>query len=244
MHKIPETHPRYKSLKERHKIEEGYKKGITHIQGLIAHGRGEAFDYLIKEKTHRFAKKAIKASAALLLIAKRPIISVNGNSAVLCPNEIKELSKELNCKVEVNLFYRTRERVERIVNYLNKFGINALGKKAKKKIKGLNSKRAIVEEDGIYNADVVLVMLEDGDRTEALKKMHKKVIAIDLNPLSRTSKKANITIVDNITRALPLLVEEIKKLKKFKKNKLIKILKNYKNKEILEEAEREIRKSL
>jgi 4-phosphopantoate--beta-alanine ligase len=58
------------------------------------------------------------------------------------------------------------------------------------------SDRRMVDPDGIYIADVVLVPLEDGDRTEALVKMGKKVIAIDLNPLSRTSQKASITIVE------------------------------------------------
>ena len=33
--------------------------------------------------------------------------------------------------------------------------------------------------------------------------MGKRVIAIDLNPLSRTSQRASITIVDNVVRAIP-----------------------------------------
>ena len=43
--------------------------------------------------------------------------------------------------------------------------------------------------------------------------MHKKVIAIDLNPLSRTAKAATITIVDNATRALPAMIVEMEQLK-------------------------------
>ena len=54
--------------------------------------------------------------------------------------------------------------------------------------------------------DVVLVPLEDGDRTIALKKAKKKIITFDLNPLSRTARTADITIVDNVTRAMKLLV--------------------------------------
>jgi len=54
------------------------------------------------------------------------------------------------------------------------------------------------------------VPLEDGDRAIALKDMGKKVIAIDLNPLSRTSLCSDITIVDNIVRAMPKLIQEIK----------------------------------
>ena len=55
----------------------------------------------------------------------------------------------------------------------------------------------------MFAADVILVPLEDGDRCEALVKMGKTVIAIDLNPLSRTARTATLTIVDELTRALP-----------------------------------------
>jgi 4-phosphopantoate--beta-alanine ligase len=81
------------------------------------------------------------------------------------------------------------------------------------RIPELRSERGIVDYDGIYKADTVLVPLEDGDRTEALVKMHKKVIAIDLNPLSRTSRAATITVVDNVIRALPAMAIEAKQLK-------------------------------
>lgn len=62
---------------------------------------------------------------------------------------------------------------------------------------------------GIEQADVVLVPLEDGDRCEALTSLGKQVIAIDLNPLSRTSKTATVTIVDDVTRAMGRLAEEL-----------------------------------
>ena len=63
--KVPKSHPRYASLITREKIVNGVKKGITSIHGLMAHGRGEAFDYLIGEKTAKTAEKAIEAAAAL-----------------------------------------------------------------------------------------------------------------------------------------------------------------------------------
>ncbi len=62
--KIPKSHPRYTSLKTRELIENGVKKGITSLVGLIAHGRGEAFDYLIGEKTHKSAIDAIEVSSS------------------------------------------------------------------------------------------------------------------------------------------------------------------------------------
>ena len=44
-------------------------------------------------------------------------------------------------------------------------------------------------------------------------KFGKKVIAVDLNPFSRTARTATLTIVDNVTRAVKLLVEDVKSLK-------------------------------
>jgi 4-phosphopantoate--beta-alanine ligase len=43
--------------------------------------------------------------------------------------------------------------------------------------------------------------------------MNKTVIAIDLNPLSRTAKTASITIVDNVIRAIPNIGKWVKILK-------------------------------
>ncbi|WP_250635812.1 phosphopantothenate/pantothenate synthetase family protein [Candidatus Nitrosarchaeum limnium] len=82
------------------------------------------------------------------------------------------------------------------------------------KLLGLDSARRIVDKNGIFAADVVIVPLEDGDRTIALRKAGKKVITFDLNPLSRTSQTANITIVDNVTRAIDLLIMNCEVLSK------------------------------
>ncbi len=56
--KIPKSHPRYHSLVIREKLAEGFRKGLVHETGLIAHGRGEAFDYLIGERTTEIAQLA------------------------------------------------------------------------------------------------------------------------------------------------------------------------------------------
>ena len=55
---IPKTHPRYKSLLLRDKVKNAFKEGYLADSGMIAHGRGETFDYLIGEKTTETAKKA------------------------------------------------------------------------------------------------------------------------------------------------------------------------------------------
>jgi len=210
---IPKNHPRHESLTLREKVKECLKQGIISEVGIAAHGRGEAFDYFIGERTTKEAERAIKAAAILLCNAKNPVLSVNGNTACLVPDEIVELSKIVPLKIEINLFYRTNEREIKIKEKLEKKGganILGVGRNANEKIPGLDSLRGNVSRDGIFTADVVLVPLEDGDRAIALKNMGKKVIAIDLNPLSRTSLCSDITIVDNIVRAMPKLIQEIK----------------------------------
>ena len=200
-------HPRYKSLLAREKLVEA--SDVVAKQGLIAHGRGEAFDYLLGEQTCLPALSAIKAASSAILAAKKPVISVNGNVVALAAREVARLSEVSGAKVEINLFHRTPDRISGLTKMMKKVGVNALGENADDLIPGLTSERAKCCSDGIGSADVVLVPLEDGDRCEALVNMGKKVITIDLNPLSRTAQTAHITIVDELTRCLPLLTDKI-----------------------------------
>ena len=230
---IPSNHPRAKSLAIRQLLANGLKSGMVVSEGLIAHGRGEAFDYLIGEKTSNFAFDAIKAASSLLLLAKRPVISVNGNTAALCPRDIVDLANETKSTIEVNLFYRDKKRENLIAETLKKNGANivlGVGEKEFLKIPELTSNRRHVDPEGIFLADVVFVPLEDGDRTKALINMQKKVISVDLNPLSRTAQNATISIIDNIVRAIPELVKTSKQLKQISQNSLLKILNNFNNK--------------
>jgi 4-phosphopantoate--beta-alanine ligase len=216
---IPEGHPRAKSLRTREELIDQCIRGVVTPAGLVAHGRGEAFDYLLGEKTTRPALKATGAAAAALLLAERPVISVNGNVAALAAEYIIQLAHVVNAKIEVNLFYRSSDREIAIKDLLEKGGANGVlgvGEDASARIPELGSERRRVDPRGIYVADVVLVPLEDGDRTEALVKMGKRVIAIDLNPLSRTAQRASITIVDNIVRAAPKLVQIAEELREDK----------------------------
>jgi len=214
---IPKSHPRYLSLQIRDKLVEGFANNLVAKEGLLAHGRGEAFDYLIGEKTTKSAKNAIKAAAFMLNQAQNSVISVNGNFAALCPKEIIQLARITNSKIEVNLFYSSEKRKKAIANVLKKSGakeILGMNKSQSTKLKGIDSARRIIDKNGIFSADVVLVPLEDGDRTIALKKAKKKIITFDLNPLSRTAQSADVTIVDNVTRAMKLLISESKKSRK------------------------------
>jgi 4-phosphopantoate--beta-alanine ligase len=242
---IPKSHPRYASLVARERVAEGVKKGYTSTQGLIAQGRGECFDYLLGERTTASAAAAIRAGAALLLLAQRPAISVNGNVAALVPEEMVALARALNIPLEVNLFHRSEDRVKKIADLLREKGAeDVLGERPDTSVPGLDHARALATRGGIYDADVVLIPLEDGDRCEALLAMGKRVIAIDLNPLSRTAKKATVSIVDNILRAVPQLTEEVRQLSNKPRPDLEKILNEYDNQETLAGAVQEIRDHL
>lgn len=237
--KSPKEHPRAESLHVREELIEQHLEGIVAASGLIAHGRGEAFDYLLGEKTSKSAQQAILAAAAMLLNAKNPVISVNGNTAALVAEDVVKLAQITGAKIEVNLFYRSLERERAIENLLQKAGsarVFGVGKNASARIPELSSERRRVDPRGILVADVVIVPLEDGDRTEALVRMEKKVIAVDLNPLSRTAQKATVTIVDNIVRCSPKLVEAAEKLKKQGTEKCSRILNNYDNGKNLAES--------
>ena len=85
---VPSSHPRYVSLMTRDKIVAGVEAGVTSIHGLIAPGRGEAFDYLLGERTHDFAHAAIQEAARVLAQAKHPVLSINGNVAALAAEEM------------------------------------------------------------------------------------------------------------------------------------------------------------
>jgi 4-phosphopantoate--beta-alanine ligase len=230
MEKIPKNHPRYESLKIREKLSKSVIKGITHHTGLIAHGRGEAFDYLLGEKTIKYAYESERIAAAALLIADNPVISINGNVAALNPNDCVKLSNKIPAKIEINLFHRTEERIDKIYNELKKNGaVNIFGKKADARIPDLDHSRGLCDKDGIFSADVILVPLEDGDRCKALKKMGKRVIVIDLNPLSRSVREADISIIDNVLRAIPNIEFWVEKYKNYKRDQLKDIVNNWDN---------------
>lgn len=222
---IPPDHPRYRSLVTRELLAESVKKGIVSPEGLTAHGRGEAFDYFIGERTTESALLAERTAAALLLAARHPVISVNGNAAALAAGEIAALQKACGAKVEVNLFHRTEERVNLIEDLLKSAGADVFSGPAERLLP-LSHDRAWCRRQGIFSADVILVPLEDGDRCEALVGMGKTVIAVDLNPLSRTSRSATLTIVDELTRALPNIADACRTLNSAEREELLATLDN------------------
>jgi 4-phosphopantoate--beta-alanine ligase len=242
---IPKSHPRYASLVARERVTNGVKKGYTSSQGLIAQGRGECFDYLLGERTTPSAEVATSAAAALLLLAERPALSVNGIVAALVAEEMVALANALQIPLEVNLFHRSEERVKKIADLLREKGAKeVLGENPDASVPGLEHARALATRGGIYDADVVLIPLEDGDRCEALTAMGKKVIAIDLNPLSRTARKAAVSIVDNILRAVPNMTAQVKQLSAHSRADLERMVREYDNEKVLCKAVQEIQEPL
>ena len=228
MARIPDSHPRKKSLESRQKIVDGSSMGLLADSAMIAHGRGEAFDYLLGETTTESAREAIRECAARLRNARRPVISVNGNTVVLAGDGAIRLAAVLGCPLEVNLYYRTPSRVRGLISLLEELrfnvskedapdafdgdwkdsveGVSLLGDSPNFKIEGLEGPRAKCTREGIGRADTILVPLEDGDRCEALISLGKEVLVVDLNPLSRSSRMATVTMVDEVSRAFEAIL--------------------------------------
>ena len=237
--KISPNHPRFRSLETRERLVRGFENGIVAPHGLIAHGRGEAFDYLFGEATPKSSRLAARAAVALMLNAEDPVISINGNTAALVPRDVVKLANLVPARLEVNLFHRSLARERRIASLLKHNGASrVLGIEARARItiRGVASPRRSVDAEGIAEADVVLVPLEDGDRAEALRKAGKQVIAIDLNPMSRTSRAATVTIVDNIIRAIPELLRMAGRMKSLSASRLDAIFSDFDNEKNLARA--------
>jgi 4-phosphopantoate--beta-alanine ligase len=206
------SHPRYASLLMRHRLEAAAKRGMLADSAMIAHGRGEAFDYLLGERTTPSARLAGAEAMHRLWHAQRPVLSLNGNVAALAADDMLRLASRLGCPVEVNIFYRTPERMNAILSYIEErkevlgLDVVVLGDAPNAAIPGLKGPRAACHREGILDSDVILVPLEDGDRCKALVAMGKTVIVIDLNPLSRSAQQASITVVDELSRALATML--------------------------------------
>ncbi len=207
--RISPRHPRYQSLRVRAGLVRANRSGLVVGEGLIAQGRGEAFDYLLGERSTPSARRAERVAAEWLRAARRPVLSVNGNVAALAAREVARIVRaDPHIAVEVNLFHRTPARARQVASALRRAGVRSvLGVRPTARIPGLPSDRARVDRRGIFVADVCLVPLEDGDRAEALRARGQTVISVDLNPLSRTSRTSDLPIVDEVRRALRQIAE-------------------------------------
>src|SRR2546427_11050155 len=134
---IPRSHPRYESLVRRERLVRAWKDGVVVPEGLIAHGRGEAWDYLFGEGTSAPALVAERAAAAHLLAASRPVISVNGNVAALAARAVVQLARAIPARIEGDLFHRTECRVQKNVRILARAGTrDAVGPQPHARIRG------------------------------------------------------------------------------------------------------------
>lgn len=240
MTQIPPDHPRYHSLLLRERLVEGLRAGLASEAGLIAHGRGEALDYLLGERTRDFAAEAIAAASALLLAARHPVVSVNGNAAALAGAEIVALARGFDrLGIEVNLFHHTAGRSARIVEHLRSLGAGRVLESATESavlLPTVRSARGRMHPEGLGAADVVVVALEDGDRCRALVEGGRTVIAVDLNPRSRTAEVAHVTIVDELTRAVPALAGQLARDRGVAPERLAERVAAYDNRAILDRS--------
>ena len=172
-------------------LTDAAEAGMLADSALIAHGRGEAFDYLLGENTCEPARKAIVETAARLQSSEQCVISVNGNTVALAGSQLIACAAVLNCPIEVNIYYRTPERMEALLSALQVqrqqavelfpellsqiSDVEILGGAPDGRIPNLDGPRANCHSDGILSADTILVPLEDGDRCEALIAMGKTV---------------------------------------------------------------------
>jgi len=195
MVEIPDSHPRKKSLLSRQKMVEGSSKGLLADSAMIAHGRGEAFDYLLGERTTESARGAIRESAARLKDANSPVISVNGNTVLLAGKKALRLAALLGCPIEVNLYYRTPERIAGLLTLLEEQKMVVLGESGPEGFEGkwADSVRA-----------VSLLGSSPDFRIEGLEGPRSHC-----NPLSRSAKMATVTIVDEVSRAFEGIMHEL-----------------------------------
>ena len=75
---IHDDHPRRDSLLSRQKIVDAQNKGLLADSALIAHGRGEAFDYLLGECTTPSARRAEEEACSK---ARRATKAADGHRA-------------------------------------------------------------------------------------------------------------------------------------------------------------------
>jgi len=212
---VDPEHPRYESLMIRKKIAEAGAKGMLADSAMIAHGRGEAFDYLLGEQTIPSALDATREAAARLVKSSKPVLSLNGNAIALAGQEFLTIASQLGCPIEINIFYRTPQRMGALIGHLKMLNqkldldVEIMGGIPDARIPGLEGPRGACQQNGIFEADTVLVPLEDGDRCEALMAMGKTVLVIDLNPISRSSRGCTVGIVDEVTRVAQNLIQFI-----------------------------------
>ncbi len=242
---LNKDHPRYESLLYREKIVEAHKNGILADSGMIAHGRGETYDYLIGEKTTDNSLNTIEVASCYFLTRKRPVLSVNGNTTALVAEDVARLADMLDIPVEINLYYRTPERIKNIEDVYKKLGVKELlGTDEDDFIDtpDLNGPRSPVSIEGINKADLIFIPLEDGDRAEKLSKLDKDIVNVDLNPLSRTAVTSTVTIVDNIVRVMPLLIDCVEKYMDYDKKILLEKISEFDNRQNLDNAIQDIMK--
>ena len=206
------SHPRYASLLRRHLIEEAAAEGLLAGSAMIAHGRGEAYDYLLGERTTASAASATREAYARLRAAKHPVISVNGNTVALAGRDLLHLAASLSCPVEVNIFYRTQARMDGLISRLERWceedglDVEVLGRRTDGRIAGLEGPRAQCDAAGIAAATWCWSPWKTATVAKRWWRWARRC-SWWISTLSRTARTASVTIVDEVGRVAKALRE-------------------------------------
>ena len=111
----------------------------------------------------------------------------------------------------------------------------------------LDFDKDLSEQNLLYPTRCILANLfrdyiaTEEDRAEILKEGGKNILTIDLNPLSRTSKMSDVSIMDNIVRAIPFMTKIAEDLKTQDKAVLYELVNEFDNEENLKESLEQIK---
>ena len=211
-------------------------KSVGVLQPIVVRPNGPGHEIIAGTRRYRAASFAYLPEVPVIV---RELTDAEALEIMVIENNQREdvnaLEEAEGYKRLIEHQYNLESLAAKIGRLLKRHGAGIVyGIDPKEELPGLESERRRIDREGIFSSDVVLVPLEDGDRTEALVKAGKRVIAIDLNPLSRTAQKATITIVDNVVRALPALQEEVEGLRSKGRGKLERMVEAYDRDENLE----------
>ena len=117
-HAADPSHPRYASLLEKRGGVAVLGRGCSLIPPSWHMDVVRRFDYLLGERSHSFALDATHHAARCLFHAHRPVISVNGNTVALASDQLLLLAARINATIEINIFYRTQERMRALFTHL------------------------------------------------------------------------------------------------------------------------------
>jgi len=239
---IPKDHPRYKSLVTREHLAECARTGIVSLEGLTSHGRGEAFDYLLGEKTSESALLAGKDCGGPAPHRKTPGALRERQHRGACGTRNRASPEgKRGARRGQPLPPDTR------TGTADRDGSSAMPVRTVFSGRSRSASSRSPTTGPFCRREGCLLPMSCLSRSKTATAarcsvgMGKKVIAIDLNPLSRTAKTATLTVVDEVTRALPEIAQACTALSDGKCRSLVAVMDN---RVFLQEAKEEMARRL